>query len=766
MSNKKPVAVMNPKNKTKPKRKRRANGQGKQQPQGVGALPGAASNLMTPGQAIRDARRQTAQNVPLELSNQQQQIVVSVPLRAFSLTGIAMGYVSLALERGYAGFTPNPNFPYWSFVYMFKILSSYVGNQPLPVPQMPYWLLCLCQALSPKKVPYQQGFATYAFLLDNPNFVPNSTFATGYIPYASQYTLGIPDNTAPVNGFPGFTAPAVYPNDQQGELAFANLILFMSSKKGNVKGRHPSDLVPATLVTKYSKNVSVFALNTLVEGASHASVSGWAGQAQLEVPIMNPVLSAFTEATIIGNANTNRFYNSMATVAGDGLWLSVFMSTLATSQEMKARRYPRFHAVDFLEFGDVMAQWVTGVIQSFVNDPQTIEANNTADIAQKRKSSEKKKGMIPAGFPDPTCPLTLQEMLLLLRNIIMGVFKDTQAGVQSMLPRHPESQNDNEFTPYLCSANTCFLTMLDMLLPLAVVENIRALKARKITIKGHDIQWYVPVLGQYFQDFLVGDNYQYQFPDLPNSGVETHNSFAVGALFEKQVIDIKGNIVSTPLVETEISLIDGTNSGSPVWINDPMQLKTLVGQWNKWIAEFNLQAYSMTLTTVGSELGISSLTSVAMTRHWVEQPQSVKIGRSLIVDSRIKSDRALGNTVYSTRLAIADSSQSIILAVPYEEVLTTWVLPVNFSNSGANINDQSVFTRWQEIMGEPYSSCMTTNVDGTILAFNHFTYASRMVKSRAGQLSSWDQFFVDAAKEGRGGILSGIGTALDSILGF
>jgi len=71
------------------------------------------------------------------------------------------------------------------------------------------------------------------------------------------------------------------------------------------------------------------------------------------------------------------------------------------------------------------------------------------------------------------------------------------------------------------------------------------------------------------------------------------------------------------MTEDTISLYDGYDSTimELVAINDPNNLKRLTALFNNWIVQFSAQ--SDPLTELGTETGISILSSVTTTRHWV-----------------------------------------------------------------------------------------------------------------------------------------------------
>jgi len=342
----------------------------------------------------------------------------------------------------------------------------------------------------------------------------------------------------------------------------------------------------------------------------------------------------------------------------------------------------------------------------------------------------------------------------------MGALQHTQVGVQNLYPRLPEMQADNQFVPYVASATTCHIQTLDMELPQPLIENIRALTARNVELKPGDIQQYIPVLGQYVDDLLDTNNYTVTNPVTQ----DTVNVFATEPSLVKRSFSKAGLAVDAALAEPVISLIDGDSVGSLVFINDPDRLKQLVMLWNNWLATNNIKSFSCGMGTLGTELGISSLTSIAMTRQWIPLPLEI-VGAEKIVDLRIEKMKQVSNTIYTLRQAIQDTSQSIIFAAAYEMVLSKWILPVILARSGNTTADQTDPQRWQSISGEPFAVPTTSGADGVIMANIHSSYASKMVRSDLSKSTDWDEFFTEQARLGRGGVLSSIGSVLDGLLG-
>jgi len=725
------------------------NGKRKPRTKKVAAQTNALAKIMTPQQQGRDARRQVNLAQHPDLANQQHAIPIEVALPAFSLNGIMIAFVTKALERGFMANASTVDVPYFAMCYGLSILSTYVTGGIIKAASVPYWMLCLGQAIAPKAVPFQQGKVSYKFILDDSTLVPMQSFILGYNPYGYQWNVNVPTETL-VNGFP-LSAHGLAFDPDAGAQAFQELCQFMAKNAGDPASSKVSQLVPIGTTTRYAKDVSPFAVVFQPEGLGHAGVGGFSGLAELEVPIFHSVMALLAPPGNIPAVTSSRFYNFSTAVAGDSLYLGNALCSQYPEKTWSQRRYPRFHAVDFLEFGDVLGQWVSSIVQAYFNDPETVVAVATEEIARRTT------GRV-MNTADVICPLTLQEVLLLLRNVIMCAFKDTQTGAQDLYPRLPESGLDNQFVPYISSATTCPIAVLDMHLPIGMIENIRALVSRYVVMgKDHDVQWYVPVLGQYAMDTLSADNYTATDP-VTGGQIVVFNS---GSVFVERKTDAKtGKVVSTPLVETIISLVDGSSSPGLVFINDPEKLKENTALWNNWLATTNLESYSMPLAGLGTEQGISVLTSVSMTRHWINQPGPSKAAHKLTVDTRVEKIKRFSNTQYSTRLGIADTSQSIMLSAPYETVLNTWILPINFSGSGSTQSDQSLVQRWQAIMAEPYLATTSSGNTGQSLAENHATYAAKMTKSKLSGPNDWTKFFDQMAVEGRGGVLSGLVASL------
>jgi len=681
------------------------------------------------------------------LASQVRKIPYQVTMNAQVLNLFSLGMLTRALEKGFYSISSSGNDPYYAVNYIVQVLQQFVTGGVPALQQLPFVLLALGHAISPKEVGLGPGGrASYSNVLQAIASISTET-VIGYQPYGFKFAIG-PATGSPVNGFPTIdtTVPAA-PTDVQSTTSFQEMFLLL----GNVLGeKNDFKMLPISAGSPLKNDVATFAQvgNIVGSGSLGSGSSGFASTAQLEVPIFRPYLSALNSYVNILEPPVNRFNAINVEIAGDSLWLGGSMGSLIPSKHWGMQRYPKFHAIDFQEFGDVVAQWVSLLQSALLGDP-TGQWNEQ-------------------GPESIICPLTLQETLILLRNVIMTAFKATQGSVQGLQPYLPSAMGDNQFTPYIASAATCFLESVDMQLPIPLIENIRDLVYRKVKHTGKkDVEFYIPVLGQMALDVLSSSNYNY-YGAAAGGTPAVYPSFTSGALFKKRTTNAKTGIVSEEsLVETPINLVDGSFTSGFVAINNPMQLKNLAQRWNNWLKTTNLAQYSVTLGQLGTEAGINILFSGNMTRYWAPVSTKLQEMRKTYIDIREEKETAkrVYATQYANRLAVAVSSSVEIIGTAYEQVQSTWILPIlEVEYTAGPIVDSSVIPRWQGLMKETNLQNISSGTDGITLATLHSSYAAKMVKARQSASDDWTQFFATCAAQGRGGVLSGlVGSALSAL---
>lgn len=681
-----------------------------------------------------DVRINTDNYDEITLPNQMNAINFLATMDENVLYGVCEGYVSEALARGFLARSQGPEDPAFAARFMYDILYSYAAAAPIVCPKMPQWLRDLGAAISPTIVPFQLGQGSYKFsssAFSGPlGARPIGDASYGYYWNPVGVNTGVVTNMFPVSS--GLTNTAY--NTELGCVAFQTLVQFMAENEDDDR----SKLVDYSSPSKYEKDVSAYCEVAAQLGLGEGYVGGVASLSQLEVPIFHPILSKFV-APGASDENITRFYNFAIQTGGDSLFLGAALSSYLTRNEWKARRAPRFHPIWFDEFADVAAHWITGVIQTNYNEAITPVG--------------------PGPFPT-TCPLTFQDFCLLLRATLMCNFADTQPMVQSLYPREPQSSTDPEFVPFVAGANTCALADPGMQLPTPLIENMRCLTGRKFQVgkNEHDVLMYIPVLGNYANRNLEGSLYKIEIVQEPNF----IPVFATETGVVRRTMTQKGQ-VEVKIAEVPIDLVDGTTSGSGgayVFINDPARLAALASIWNNWLQNTGYSTNSVALSTLGKEKGLKVLASIAMTRY-LGLPEA---GVKEFVDVRREKYTA-PQPIFEEAISAAVSSQGPILAAPYQQVQERWILPT-IKMGQTKLSDSTWGQRWQAYEGEPFLAPDSSGTTAIPLSDQHAVYAAKMYRGKLAQSSDWDTFFKHAEKEGRGGILSGLGGVLDSIFGI
>jgi hypothetical protein len=678
------------------------------------------------------------------VANAQGAITYNVNLQPINLVSFAIGYVTRALEKGWAGEATSPWDPYFALQYLVNLLLQYSSNAEPPTLQQPLVVLAVARSLTTKEVPFGNGLISYVFnnISQAP---PQVNIPVGYSGYGFQWTSGwVVESPTMTNTFPNITTTGAPPyTDVAGAAAFSNMNIFLAP---NLLESPDLKLVPMNTKTPFDREVSPYAIVSQQQGIGIAGVGsgGFGVQSQLEVPIFRPLLTLINAVHTAEVEAYPRYPNLTASTAGDACVLGAYLGRLIPLKNAGMKRPLKFHCIDFIEFLEVSSLWLQAIIQAAMNDSG---------------------GQFSAELPpaDYTLPITQQEFGMLLRNCMMDAFKNTQAGVQGLYPEVPSSGTDNQFVPFVASSGTCFLQTVPMQLPSPLVENIRALVYRETWRSKTDCELFIPVLGQYANDALTSTDYTYTY-----SGV-TYPVFTppADAGIKRKIWDPKTETFKTELgAETTISYIDGSASGTLVAINNVNALKQIQGFYDEWLGQTGIATWSAQLVPLSTENGINVLYSGNMTRHWIPAPPSYQTARQLTVRRTRKAKLSLDASPYSTRLYFADTAQVQPLNSAYTQAQAVWILPIveQEADTGTLPNISSTFvTRWQALMNEPYLMASTSGYDGASMTAMHQSYAAKMVRGRQQPTNNWEQFFSDMAKTGRGGILSSlVGGALSS----
>jgi len=692
------------------------------------------ANLFSPKHIRGDARMgNNGTQLSLALPSQNQAISMIQRVVEQDIWFYSLGFTTKALEKGYQAFTTTDYFPFFAYTFCQSLIKQLASGAIPALSRIPYVILAIGRALAQKRVGFSNGFVAYNHVIQT-DTLPGIAQPLGYSSYGYKWNIGWPDPTATIDLFPTLTQtgfPAY--TDEVGLMAFQEMVQFLANDL-TAPNTGTLRLVDVATKTSLDSDVSTYAYSIKVAGVGAAGpgLGGVANFTACEVPIYRPYLTPFFSSTPPEYLE-NRFENFGVSAVGDAVYLGASMSSFYHEPEWTSKRYAKLNPVDFYEFGDVLSRFWCEVITTLLRDSSNFGAD-------------------PLSFRNP---LTLQETMFLLRNTLMDVFQETQAAVQSLYPRVPASTSSIEFVPFICGNGTCFKQTVGWKLPMPLVENMRALSARFIQRTATDVEWYIPILGQYRLGELTWSDYTYMdasgniYPFYPDPSL----------VLQKRTFDEKTSSFSyVPMAEVDVSLVDGQGAGLFVCINDPPRLETLAMMFNDFITSQNLATYSTPLVIATPENGINLLTSVTMTRQWNNIPNDpVQLASAKERDTRqtSKTYLRLVGSPYELRQALVDSSQSSVVSAAYESVLSVWILPCDklVLDDGPN---STPLTRIQGMRAEPYSVPITASITGKLISNMHQNYAQKMVKGKTGSPSDWDQLFIEMAAKGRGGILSGL----------
>jgi len=696
--------------------------------------------------------RNTPSATQLFLSNSLNTIALTKYADGYSQLYFPIGYLANALQKGYIATQIRSYEAAFAWQYMSNLMTAYMSSTtPLGI-SVPYWFLCFLQGIQPKTARFGGGHATYQWETSSLT-INNGTAVLGYDPYGYQFTVLPPEGTPLPGGIPtaGYnTAPPTY-TDVLGGQAFQKLVNFMETREGTTMAKK----TPISVSTSFCNDVSAFAIVTQAEGLGATGAGGGIyAVASHEVKVTTPLLAV----SLCGNDTESLLDPTRSnirpwTVAGDPVYAGFIGSNVTDAKGLYDRVRPVFKSVDFLEFLDVFALYVTKMTQSYFDKLAASTATVDSYV---------------------TCPLTLQECGLLLRNTIMSALKNTQPAVQGIYPIRPASPIANEFVPYVTGSNTCAISVSDMQYPMAFIENIQCLSARASHKTG---EVYFPVLGQYRSDSLNWKDYTVTYTPFLIDGTPptpvTRYVFAdPTTLYYKKTTAKDGSVSKVYIPEPAISYVDGASGTDLAFINDPNYLSVLSSKYNDW---FNIgpNTFSTKVGKFNSQGGLNALACSPMTRVWygadqlkVPRPHVVKT--TDVLDSRSESrvSKRMAASIYTDRLAIAATSNGPLFSTAYEQFLSLWILPqiqneVQF-DAGGNVQSTAL-TRWQGIVNEPFLASTTSGDNGKYVSTLHESYASKLVRSELAPADDWETLLQGFEDSGRGGIFSSLAGMVGSI---
>jgi len=680
---------------------------------------------------------------------------------------------SQAMSKGFSATSQdqmNPFAPYYAFVYLVQSIEAAVNDAEPPMTEAPLWFTIWYQMMRPMKSRFRTGTIDYKFTVN-----PTGDNGFGVVPPSSidwlmegtAWNFGsVAGDGTDVNGYLVLLAPPAY-TPALGAEAWGLVVQFFANEK-----RYPMwKQVPLTDPIFKTPDPSAYAAAFNEIGAAFGSNAGIVTELFSEVFVNSPVFGVFSSY----EQNVFRAFSHSRQYGGGGCYLGGRIQEALRVNDVRGKVRPTFKFIDFNEFYEVAALWLAGAMS----------------LAQTNLIQEEVVPLI--------CPLSVQDFRIMLRQIIMFMFEDSQSMTEDLY-----YQGVDTFFPFLVSTGTCGKDVAaPAVLPIIMTENLRALMRRTVATKPVHIKGgasypaqvidFVPCWGMWQSDIAKIDNYSY--------------TTATGAG--------PFPVFSTVPDEQVINLIDGaaTIGSTPIYypldLNGAELVKS-VQEWNEFL-QTKLAANSCTLSPVGCEKGISALEMITISEVMSPVPpvvppdvvpvqltaqivgaspqlsskslqkknSSVKIkhlgrARREFIRYGLDNGPILGSispySLWSTNFVCSNQK---IVANCWAECQVYWIGPTT-RTTGA-LNDLQNFSSYQSQSAEPHSFYLSASggsvgiisPNGVIQTYQrHQIYAALMYGPAAGRSTTLEDFLTNAAITGRGGFLGKVvGGFLGGIIG-
>jgi len=681
------------------------------------------------------------------------------------LAGTIYGVVCEALARGYIPNAASESYPYFAYVYMTNMLVSAANNATPKEMTIPRWLAHLVQALVQTRVKSRAGHVSYKFTVPD-TWDDNYVINMGPILYARSANLGVKSiNSVWPGSYWRVTGPPATYSQEEGELAAQEIWQFLKSCYEDDK----HTMVSIGQANFMTSDASAFAVNISSPGGGFRNTGGPRVELTLEVPAFRPMFSLLRAQTS-NDIVPNRAANFPRSYGGDSIWLGGQLLRRPDSL-YQSKTPPIFKFIDFYEIVDVFFLYVRYACEAKMLDPDTeaaIEDFGNANVYFEENVQ---------------CPLTRQEVAIMLRSVLMALFADTQPYVQGLFPRVPASLASIEFVSFISGVGTHpVLGASSMLMPLLLKNNLLALTERIFFpgfIEGtsvNNMTQYTPVLGCYNGTNDLGS---LTFAGFKNgTGTVNYEPFKVNP------------------AEVAIDMIDGKFAGGYAQINDPDGVNRLIVAWNDWSTR--MADYFWSTTPFSIDAGNPALWTLGFTNNWTfsiigeekekelkekvcyvpehksmekneETPEKPKTFEE-IRDKRwtSKGDTPPGNNFYSLRdvVALTTSTRPFKSAWEYIQYFIKPVNPLPNTLTPVVPRQSTAYTRISCLNQEFFSLVTSTGNVGTNLPVaenlreKHMKLAKLCIKSKYAEKGDFQELMESWEKNGQAGILSSIAAGL------
>lgn len=394
---------------------------------------------------------------------------VTASIQVEAVASLALGPILEAIRRGWLATKSvstglsGPTIAYNAWVFLTQSFLNVTQGVYPTIQSAPEWYWQICDALRPKVVPFKTADVAYRTQLSGGgvDYVPSSVWNYGSVP--SAIVFGEPDTNNIVNGLPTLV-PSVY-----------NAVAALDSVQALF------DFFPDSLMCKRSsgattpylvKDPSAFAGVYPELGFANGNSGGLATSISSEVYIPSPILAKFAQYEDL------RGYTELRKGAGSPTYVIPRVMEFTDLNQFHNKCCPVFKYYNFDRYFEILSLALA----------KGMALANTAAI-----------GTLPA-----VCPLTSQQVQILLRQAILPLFSNHMAQDLSTL-------DGVVLTPFSTAVNGYAPSGSDMLLPSFLTEALRTVY-RKTTQLSEDYPNYqldvIPILAR-SPDILQLGNYMW-----------------------------------------------------------------------------------------------------------------------------------------------------------------------------------------------------------------------------------------------------------------
>lgn len=642
-----------------------------------------------------------------------------------AIQSLCLGVVLDAIQKGWLSqldLYESPHYPYYAYVRLYRSVVNAMNGGSVDLNRAPMWYWYLTQALAPKIVGYKTGSINFKWNTSDVdvNFIPSFDFSVNGV----VSRLGAADFNLEVDGFFQVTPAAAY-DSTQGDNALQSL--FGVYEQQNVT------IMSSYIATPMLQNVSAFAANSWELGPA-STLGGMVTTVYSEKDINVPLFAKFATYQ---PENGFRGWDRIARSGGSPCYVIPRMIDCRKLNYIYNRSPPQFRFYNFDEFFETLSLTVATALE-------VAQTSNT-------------------GAPT-TCPLTSQQVRLLLRHTLMRHF-----GNQYGQDLTVDGTNTISMIPLTCAPNGVANTATNMLLPLFLCENIRACSRKFVQLgksKKNGID-YIPILAR---------------PALPELG-----NFVFYDTDKNPIPVYNSNPSETPISTFDLSFVQASVKNYITTEGD--YIVTLCTTWNEWIK--SLANYLTPLADPGREKGLNALSTVLLTSQQVWQapvpvpPNNANLINKTKLDKQ-QSKKALGmprikrygvsatpeaGTSYFDQVQVSSITSTDKFLDPLVKYQKVMILPCALAEG--EFKNYSTPSARQVFQIQPYRLAVTSlptaaGVTGnSTLLSRHLAMAALDVKSPLAAPSEVEQDLMTASEMGRGGFFTSLaGLFAEDVLGI